>query len=227
MGLSLCLSEKMATIQIRKWSCWPESLPALSLTTCPYQHQLHWGTAPPLPRKRPVRAIEHSSELPGPLFRPNHPRGRGKGGQGVAGQTPHSPPKQTPNSWALGGLLGHGVLERASPILLVLPGPWTFISYRNGCGALEATGGLGPVPGETPLYENLGGGDDRMNAASGLQPCQSPLPTPPPWGHGSLTGLLVPVSLPVHRGSCPFILSEFFLCPWPLGVTGKVTIIDW
>lgn len=87
LGLSLCPSEKMATIQIRKWSCWPESPEGSEPDHSPSPAPTPLGncTSPPLGKAQRVRAIKHNSALPGPLFRPNHPRGRGKRGPRCGG----------------------------------------------------------------------------------------------------------------------------------------------
>lgn len=55
----------------------------------------------------------------------------------------------------------------------------------------------------------------------GLQLGQSPLPCPPP-SMASQDCLFLSTRSLVHS-----FTVRFFLSPWPLGVTGKVTIMDW
>lgn len=140
---------------------------------------------------------------------------------------PHSPPKQNPNFWALKGLLGCGVLESAFLTPLILSGPWTFISYSNSCGALEATGGLGPVLGKHPPMRTWGRRGDSVNAMPrppALPVPSAPIPSPPTWL--ALPGCLF-LSASLSAGSLIHSFPvKLFLCSRLPGMTGKVTIID-
>lgn len=127
-------------------------------------------------------------------------------------------PSKTPTLRFWEGCLAVGVLERAFLAPLDVCGLWTFTSYPNGCGAMEAIEGPGPFPGETSFHENLGG---RLSVNATPRPPALPVPSaptspPPPklaccgqFLSASLsTGSLVP-SFPVK-----FFLPKATGCDW-------------
>lgn len=108
-----CVHQKNGNNLVKEVGLLPESLKALSLTSYPYQHQLHWGAVPCLlhGKAQPESELRKTALPSLGLCLDQIVQGEGAGvgvGDKVWQSDSHSPPKQNPNSWALGTLFGHG-----------------------------------------------------------------------------------------------------------------------
>lgn len=116
-----------------------------------------------------------------------------------------------------------GVPENASPVPLVLSGSGPLFPTQMAVGLWKQQEARALFLEQHPP-ENPGEGDcDSAPRAPAL-----PVPSaPPPRAHAQPHRIARPASLSEHRVPCPLLPGEVLALLMPLGVTGKVTAIDW